>query len=87
MYLEIQIQCISIAIEAFYNHIKSTDDSNSEAYTKVANQIFFELEKQNFGNYWHIIVGDNFGSFVTHQSNSFIFFEINSISIQIFRTA
>ena len=36
---------------------------------------------------WHCIVGENFGSFVTHESKTFIFFEIANLSICLFKTA
>ena len=36
---------------------------------------------------WHCIVGENFGCFVTHESKTFIFFEIANLSIALFKTA
>ena len=38
-----------------------------------------------FGQTWHCIVGRNFGSFVTHEANYFIFFYIDKLAILLFR--
>ena len=34
---------------------------------------------------WHCIVGRNFGSFVTHETKHFIYFEIGQYSCLLFR--
>ena len=36
---------------------------------------------------WHCIVGENFGSFVTHESKTFIFFQIADVSVLLFKSA
>lgn len=62
------------------------EENNSDTYTKIAADIQQSFEKKH-NTFWHVIVGDNFGSFVTHENKSFIFFEINGLSILIFKSA
>ncbi|CAB9510799.1 Dynein light chain 1, cytoplasmic [Seminavis robusta] len=35
---------------------------------------------------WHVIVGRNFGSYVTHESNFFIYFYLGQVAILIFKS-
>ncbi|VDP69680.1 unnamed protein product [Echinostoma caproni] len=35
---------------------------------------------------WHCIVGQNFGSYVTHESNHFIYFYVGNLAILLFKT-
>ena len=79
---------MSQAVEAYYNHYvsSSNEDINSEIYTKIAADIQKSFERK-YSTYWHCIVGDNFGSFVTHENKTFIFLEIEGLSILIFKTA
>nr|CAF31460.1 dynein light chain [Oikopleura dioica] len=35
---------------------------------------------------WHCIVGRNFGSFVTHETKSFIYFYLGSVAILLFKS-
>ncbi|TMS36022.1 hypothetical protein L596_003290 [Steinernema carpocapsae] len=36
---------------------------------------------------WHCVVGRNFGSYVTHESNHFIYFYMKHIAIMLYKTA
>ena len=35
---------------------------------------------------WHCIVGRNFGSYVTHETRTFIYFYIGKVAILIFKS-
>jgi dynein light chain LC8-type len=35
---------------------------------------------------WHCIVGRNFGSYVTHETGSFIYFYIGPLAVLLFKT-
>jgi hypothetical protein len=61
---ELQIECVSQAIEAYFNNFRSNDENSAEVYTKIAA-----------------------GSYVTHENKAFIFFEIDGLSILIFKSA
>lgn len=39
-----------------------------------------------YGSTWHCIVGKDFGSFVTHQSNHFIYFYLEGYAFLLFKT-
>ncbi|ODV89377.1 hypothetical protein CANCADRAFT_28610, partial [Tortispora caseinolytica NRRL Y-17796] len=40
-----------------------------------------------FGGPWHVIVGKEFGSFVTHESGYFVYFMLESKAFLVFKTA
>lgn len=37
--------------------------------------------------HWHVIVGRNFGSFVTHETKKFIFFYLDDKAVMIFKNS
>ncbi|KAE9556019.1 hypothetical protein FO519_000765 [Halicephalobus sp. NKZ332] len=94
---------MSDAMEKYYEPaVKSTDmpeQLQAEVF-KVANDALqqFKIEKdvavyikESFdkahGSSWHCIVGRNFGSFVSHETNSFIYFYLNHVAIMLYKTA
>lgn len=50
---------------------------------------FTEKIKEEFdsrwGPHWHVIIGRNFGSFVTHESKHFIYFYLGDKAIMMFK--
>ena len=40
-----------------------------------------------YGQTWHCIVGRSFGSYVTHQNQTFIFFYVGELAFLLFKTA
>nr|4DS1_A Chain A, Dynein light chain 1, cytoplasmic [Saccharomyces cerevisiae S288C]4DS1_C Chain C, Dynein light chain 1, cytoplasmic [Saccharomyces cerevisiae S288C]4HT6_A Chain A, Dynein light chain 1, cytoplasmic [Saccharomyces cerevisiae S288C]4HT6_C Chain C, Dynein light chain 1, cytoplasmic [Saccharomyces cerevisiae S288C]4HT6_E Chain E, Dynein light chain 1, cytoplasmic [Saccharomyces cerevisiae S288C] len=40
-----------------------------------------------YGNTWHVIVGKNFGSYVTHEKGHFVYFYIGPLAFLVFKTA
>ena len=40
---------------------------------------------EKWGQYWHIIVGRSFGSFVTHESKRFLFFYIGDYAVLVYK--
>ncbi|CCE62874.1 hypothetical protein TPHA_0D02370 [Tetrapisispora phaffii CBS 4417] len=64
---------------------------STEAFNefKVERDIAGSIKKQldtKFGNTWHVIVGKNFGSYVTHEKGHFIYFYIGSTALLVFKT-
>lgn len=58
----------------------------------------FELERDIAGSIkkqldlkydttWHVIVGKNFGSYVTHEKGHFVYFYIGPLAYLVFKTA
>ncbi|KAM3183690.1 Dynein light chain 2, cytoplasmic [Hymenolepis weldensis] len=41
---------------------------------------------RDFGPTWHCIVGRNFGSYVTHETNCFIYFYLRSIAVLLYKS-
>ena len=50
----------------------------------IAKYIKTELDRLKGGT-WHVIVGKNFGSYVTYDKNSFIYFSIGDLSFLVFQ--
>jgi len=59
-----------------------------EKYTiekDIAAQIKKEFDRRH-GTTWHVVVGKNFGSYVTHETKHFIYFYIGSLAFLIWKT-
>ncbi|CCK69430.1 dynein light chain KNAG_0C03200 [Huiozyma naganishii CBS 8797] len=39
-----------------------------------------------FGGPWHVVVGKNFGSYVTHEKAHFLYFYIGPLAFLVFKT-
>ena len=50
----------------------------------IAAYVKQEFDKR-FGTTWHVIVGRNFGSYVTHETRHFIYFYLGQIAFLIFK--
>ena len=50
----------------------------------IAEAIKVHFDKK-FGAAWHCIVGRGFGSFITHETNRFIFFAVGERSILLWK--
>ncbi|KAG7337254.1 dynein light chain type 1-domain containing protein [Nitzschia inconspicua] len=51
----------------------------------VAAYIKKEFDKKH-GPTWHVIVGRNFGSYVTHETKHFIYFYLGQVAILLFKS-
>lgn len=51
----------------------------------IAAEIKKECDKK-FGPTWHVVVGKNFGSYVTHETKHFIYFYISNIAFLIWKS-
>merc|ERR1712224_130941 len=52
--------------------------------TDIAKYIKTQFDK-HYNQFWHCIVGKNFGSFVTHELKSFIYMYIDKLAILLFK--
>lgn len=73
---DVQKEAVDIAIAAFEKHNVEKD---------VAEQIKKEFDKK-YGPTWHCIVGKNFGSYVTHETNHFVYFYLDSKAVLLFKS-
>ncbi|KAI6693027.1 hypothetical protein NL676_020737 [Syzygium grande] len=73
---DMQKEAIDIAIAAFEKHSVEKD---------VAEHIKKEFDKKH-GPTWHCIVGRNFGSYVTHETNHFVYFYLDQKAILLFKS-
>ncbi|TFK84878.1 hypothetical protein K466DRAFT_566962 [Polyporus arcularius HHB13444] len=51
----------------------------------IAAQIKKEFDRRH-GPTWHVVVGKNFGSYVTHETKHFIYFYIGTLAILIWKS-
>ncbi|KAG6866561.1 hypothetical protein C0991_002046 [Blastosporella zonata] len=51
----------------------------------IAAQIKKEFDRRH-GPTWHVVVGKNFGSYVTHETKHFIYFYVGSLAFLIWKT-
>ncbi|KAI5650821.1 hypothetical protein M9H77_36826 [Catharanthus roseus] len=73
---DMQKEAIDIAISAFEKNNVEKD---------VAEYIKKEFDKKH-GPTWHCIVGKNFGSYVTHETNHFVYFYLDSKAVLLFKS-
>ncbi|PKA57693.1 Dynein 8 kDa light chain, flagellar outer arm [Apostasia shenzhenica] len=73
---EMQKEAIDCALSAFEIYTVEKD---------VAEHIKKEFDK-NHGPTWHCIVGRNFGSYVTHETNHFIYFYLDTKAVLLFKS-
>ena len=71
----------SFAIETAKEAKRRITSGNQDIAKKV--KVDFD---QNYQGNWHCIVGSDFGSFVSHESNSAIFFYIGRDAFLIWKT-
>ncbi|MCL7035621.1 hypothetical protein MKW94_009657 [Papaver nudicaule] len=73
---DLQKEAIEFAISAFEKHNVEKD---------IAEYIKKEFDKKH-GPTWHCIVGRNFGSYVTHETNHFVYFYLDQKAILLFKS-
>mmetsp|Transcript_10184 Transcript_10184/g.30219 ORF Transcript_10184/g.30219 Transcript_10184/m.30219 type:complete len:91 (-) Transcript_10184:226-498(-) len=72
---QLQQESIEVAQQAMDKHNLERD---------IANFIKKEFDKRH-GTFWHVVVGKNYGSFVTHETKMFIYFHIGPLAILMFK--
>ncbi|XP_022723036.1 dynein light chain 1, cytoplasmic-like [Durio zibethinus] len=73
---DMQKEAVNIAFFAFEKHNVEKD---------VAEHIKKEFDKRH-GPTWHCIVGRNFGSYVTHETNHFVYFYLDQKAVLLFKS-
>jgi len=51
----------------------------------IAAQIKKEFDRRH-GPTWHVVVGKNFGSYVTHETKHFIYFYVGQLAILVWKS-
>ncbi|OAY56035.1 dynein light chain 1, cytoplasmic [Manihot esculenta] len=73
---DMQKEAVDIAIAAFEKPSVEKD---------VAEHIKKEFDRRH-GPTWHCIVGRNFGSYVTHETNNFVYFYLDQKAVLLFKS-
>mmetsp|Transcript_40480 Transcript_40480/g.41298 ORF Transcript_40480/g.41298 Transcript_40480/m.41298 type:complete len:103 (-) Transcript_40480:164-472(-) len=71
------------AIETSRKILDSTNDFDSDGL-QCAEQIKNEFDSR-WSPHWHVIIGRNFGSFVTHETRNFAFFYLEDKAVMLFK--
>merc|ERR1719198_728019 len=66
------------------NAYKMQHDGELKYYKDMAQYVKRELEEK-FKDSWHVIIGTNFGSFVTYEHKSMILFWLEHIGFLLFK--
>eukprot|EP00429_Kryptoperidinium_foliaceum_P068439 CAMPEP_0176053574 /NCGR_PEP_ID=MMETSP0120_2-20121206/26648_1 /TAXON_ID=160619 /ORGANISM="Kryptoperidinium foliaceum, Strain CCMP 1326" /LENGTH=119 /DNA_ID=CAMNT_0017387029 /DNA_START=53 /DNA_END=410 /DNA_ORIENTATION=+ len=70
-----QQEATELAVEAMDRYSTERD---------IANYIRKEFDKRH-SPFWHVIVGKNFGSYVTHETKHFIYFNCGQLAFLMFK--
>ncbi|KAH9953640.1 dynein light chain type 1-domain-containing protein [Russula dissimulans] len=73
---ELQQECVDVATAALEKYNIEKD---------IAAHIKKEFDKRH-GPTWHVVVGKNFGSYVTHETKHFIYFYVGSHAFLIWKS-
>ena len=73
------------AIETSRRVLEECPNFEADGYA-CAEKIKTEFD-QRWSPHWHVIVGRNFGSFVTHETKKFIFFYLDDKAVMIFKNS
>ncbi|KAG8372935.1 hypothetical protein BUALT_Bualt12G0118800 [Buddleja alternifolia] len=73
---DMQKEAIDIAIAAF----------EKCSVEKDAAENIKKMFDNKYGPTWHCIVGKNFGSYVTHETNHFVYFYLDSKAVLLFKS-
>ncbi|ELR13653.1 dynein light chain 1, cytoplasmic, putative [Acanthamoeba castellanii str. Neff] len=73
---EIKDEAVKVAKEALAEHKLERD---------IAKHVKQTFDKR-YSPTWHCIVGKSFGSFVTHETNGFIYFYIDDIAFLLWKS-
>lgn len=73
---EMQHESIEIALSALEKFAIEKD---------IAAQVKKEFDRRH-GPTWHVVVGKNFGSYVTHETKHFIYFYVGPLAILIWKS-
>ncbi|KAA1475580.1 outer dynein arm light chain 8 [Dentipellis sp. KUC8613] len=89
---------VGTGTKAIIKNVDMTDDMQQESVDiasaalekyniekDIAAQIKKEFDRRH-GPTWHVVVGKNFGSYVTHETKHFIYFYVGSLAILIWKS-
>ena len=66
---------------------RSQGGGEAEATSISALRIKKEMDSRSGGgSSWHCIVGQDFGSYVTHEAKHFIYFYVNKLGVLLFKS-
>ena len=80
-----QLHAIQLADKAITDTLtNSTANSGQSLHNSVARVLKKEFDSC-YGGVWQCVVGRSFGSFVVHDSQTFIYFYIGPVAVLLFR--
>ncbi|GMM38398.1 dynein light chain [Saccharomycopsis crataegensis] len=68
-----------------FDKIAELSKDGEKPEKEVASLLKKDLD-ENQGHVWHVIVGTDFGSYITHEAGKFIYFYIGERAYMVFKT-
>lgn len=78
---ELQQEILDLAVRALAEH----NTAKGIVEKDVAGAIKKQLDTLH-GHTWHVVVGKNFGSYVTHELGFFVYFYVGVYAFLVFKT-
>ncbi|CAG2114208.1 unnamed protein product [Medioppia subpectinata] len=75
---------MSVAMQAVALEVGAEAVAKYTVEREIAAHIKKDFDRR-YGPTWHCIVGRNYGSFVTHIQNNFIYYYIDKLAILLFK--
>lgn len=77
-------EAIAFAVEIARKGFIALLKNDLKYWQEVAQMVKQEFD-QKFDGTWHVIVGQHFGAFVTHEAHHMIYFSIGQVNFLIFK--
>lgn len=77
-------EAIAFAVEVARKGFIALLKNDLKYWQEVAQMVKQEFD-QKFDGTWHVIVGQHFGAFVTHEAHHMIYFSIGQVSFLIYK--
>ncbi|KAF8074991.1 outer dynein arm light chain 8 [Lyophyllum atratum] len=75
--------------KAIIKNVDMSEEMQQESKYTIEKDIAAQIKKEfdrRHGPTWHVVVGKNFGSYVTHETKHFIYFYVGSLAFLIWKT-
>ena len=85
MYSEMSDADEAQTIEICMNVMRNTEKNEKVTYYKdIAQTIKEDMDKEK-GGMWNVVIGRSFGSFVTHETKTIVYFYLGNVGFFVWR--
>ena len=76
---------LKFAVETAARELEACEDWEKQGETVV--QAVKKAFDERWSPHWHVVIGKNFGSFVTHETKRFLYFYIGDKAVMVFKSS